>query len=151
MDPDHLKELYQEILLGHSRNPRNDEPLDPCTHTATGVNPLCGDKLTVYANKTEETVEEVSCHCEGCAICRASGSMMTQLTSGKSEAEIATITEEVKAMLTAEEEPQADIDSKGELAALLGVRKFPARIKCATLPWHALESALKGGSEATTE
>ncbi len=149
---DDLTELYQEIILSHHRNPRHDEVLDPCTHRASGFNPLCGDRLVVSVRKHDATLDEVACHCEGCAISRASGSIMTTMTAGKSEAEVAEMVAEIKALLTAEEEPEADLDTLGELAALVGVRKFPARIKCATLAWHALESALAGGDEdATTE
>ena len=149
---DDLTELYQEIILSHHRNPRHDAVLDPCSHQASGFNPLCGDRLVVTLRKPETTLDEVACHCEGCAISRASGSIMTTMTAGRSEQEVAEIIARVKRLLTAEEEPQADLDSLGELAALIGVRKFPARIKCATLAWHALESALAGGDgEASTE
>jgi nitrogen fixation NifU-like protein len=147
-----LTELYQEIILSHHRNPRHDEVLDPCSHQASGFNPLCGDRLVVTVRKQDATLDAVACHCEGCAISRASGSIMTTMTTGKSEAEVAETIAHVKQLLTAEEDPQADLDSEGELAALVGVRKFPARIKCATLAWHALESALvEGDAEATTE
>lgn len=145
-----LTELYQEIILGHHRNPRHDEVLDPCSHSASGFNPLCGDRLVVSIRKQGATLDEVACHCEGCAISRASGSMMTTMAAGKNEAEVAELIEEVKRLLTGEDEPDVDLDSQGELAALLGVRKFPARIKCATLAWHALESALAGGERAAT-
>ena len=149
---DDLTELYQEIILSHHRNPRHDEVLDPCSHQASGFNPLCGDRLVVTVRKHDATLDEVACHCEGCAISRASGSMMTTMTAGKSAAEVAEMIAGVKQLLTAEEEPEADLDTLGELAALVGVRKFPARIKCATLAWHALESALAGGeAEASTE
>jgi len=141
---DDLTELYQEIILSHHRRPRHDEVLDPCDHKATGFNPLCGDRLTVTVRKSDSVLDAVGCHCEGCAISRASGSIMTTMTSGKTEKEVAEMVAEVTRLLTAEEEPKVDLDTQGELAALIGVRKFPARVKCATLAWHALESALRG-------
>lgn len=147
-----LTELYQEIILSHHRRPKHDEILDPCSHSGTGFNPLCGDKLTVTVRKPGSVLDAVACHCEGCAISRASGSIMTKMTTGKSETEVAQIISEVKTLLTGEKDPVADLESQGELVALVGVRKFPARVKCATLAWHALESALNGTPDkASTE
>lgn len=146
-----LSDLYQEIILAHNKRPRNGEPLIPCTHQAEGFNPLCGDKLTVYLRKPDEQVNEIACKTEGCAISRASGSIMTTMIQGKTVNEIGKLIEETKVLLTGDEEPEIDLVQHGEMAALVGVRKFPARIKCATLAWHALESALKGDMEATTE
>ena len=146
-----LSDLYQEIILAHNKRPRNGEPLIPCTHQAEGFNPLCGDKLTVYIRKPDEQVNEIACKTEGCAISSASGSIMTTMIQGKTVNEIGKLIEETKALLTGDEEPEIDLVQHGEMAALVGVRKFPARVKCATLSWHALESALKGDMEATTE
>ena len=146
-----LSDLYQEIILAHNKRPRNGEPLIPCTHQAEGFNPLCGDKLTVYIRKPNEQVNEIACKTEGCAISSASGSIMTTMIQGKTITEIEKLIEETKALLTGDEEPEIDLVQHGEMAALVGVRKFPARVKCATLAWHALESALKGEVEATTE
>ncbi len=146
-----LSDLYQEIILAHNKRPRNGEPLIPCTHQAEGFNPLCGDKLTVYIRKSDEQVNEIACKTEGCAISSASGSIMTTMIQGKTITEIEKLIEETKALLTGDEEPEIDLVQHGEMAALVGVRKFPARVKCATLAWHALESALKGEVEATTE
>ena len=146
-----LSDLYQEIILAHNKRPRNGEPLIPCTHQAEGFNPLCGDKLTVYLRKPDEQVNEIACNTEGCAISRASGSIMTTMIQGKTVSEIEKQIEETKALLTGEEEPEIDLAQHGDMAALVGVRKFPARVKCATLAWHALESALRGEVEATTE
>ncbi|MDC0049869.1 SUF system NifU family Fe-S cluster assembly protein, partial [Verrucomicrobia bacterium] len=108
-------------------------------------------KLTVYLRKPDEQVDEIACNTEGCAISRASGSIMTSMVQGKTISEIETLIEETKALLTGDEEPEIDLAQHGDMAALVGVRKFPARIKCATLAWHALESALKGEVDATTE
>jgi len=146
-----LEDLYQEIILNHNRRPRNDGALDPHTHKADGYNPLCGDKLTVYVQKSGDNVEALSCDVQGCAISKASGSIMTTMVKGKTVAEIEKQVAEIQELLTSKEEPEVDLAVHGDLAALIGVRKFPARIKCATLAWHALESALREGGVTSTE
>ena len=146
-----LSDLYQEIILSHNKRPRNSDPLDPSTGQADGNNPLCGDKLTVHVRNTESLLEAVSCDTDGCAISRASGSIMTTMVEGKLITEVERLIEEIKLLLTGEDEPEVDLVQQGDMAALIGVRKFPARIKCATLAWHALEAALRGNDEASTE
>ncbi|MFT4546889.1 MAG: nitrogen fixation NifU-like protein [Verrucomicrobiales bacterium] len=146
-----LEDLYQEIILDHNRRPRNDGELDPCTHRAEGFNPLCGDKLTVYLRKPGEQIDEIACDCQGCAISRASASIMTTMIKGKAPSEIEKVVKGALDLLTADEEPEIDLAVQGDLAALIGVRKFPARIKCATLAWHALQEALHGGEQASSE
>ena len=146
-----LEELYQEIILNHNRRPRNSGELDPYTHKAEGFNPLCGDKLTVYLNKPGGALESVSCDCQGCAISTASGSIMTTMVEGSTIEEAEQLIADVQQMLTAKEDPVIDLAEQGDLAALIGVRKFPARIKCATLAWHALEAALRGSGTTTSE
>ncbi|MAP16970.1 MAG: SUF system NifU family Fe-S cluster assembly protein [Verrucomicrobiales bacterium] len=146
-----LSDLYQEIILSHNKRPRNSDPLDPSTGQADGNNPLCGDKLTVHVRNTESLLEAVSCDTDGCAISRASGSIMTTMVEGKLITEVERLIEETKLLLTGEDEPEVDLVQQGDMAALIGVRKFPARIKCATLAWHALEAALRGNDEASTE
>ncbi len=146
-----LSDLYQEIILSHNKRPRNSDPLDPSTGQADGNNPLCGDKLTVHVRNTQSLLEAVSCDTDGCAISRASGSIMTTMVEGKLITEVEKLIEETKLLLTGEDEPEVDLVQHGDMAALIGVRKFPARIKCATLAWHALEAALRGNHEATTE
>ena len=148
---DGLEDLYQEIILNHNRRPRNGGVLDPCTRCAEGFNPLCGDQLTVYVRTPEGKIDAVSCDCQGCAISTASGSIMTTMVTGKTVQEAEKLIAEVQDWLTAKEEPEVDLSIQGDLAALIGVRKFPARIKCATLAWHALEAALQGGENAATE
>lgn len=145
-----LEDLYQEIILDHNRRPRNEGALDPCTHHAEGFNPLCGDKLTVYLRKPGERLEAISCDCEGCAISRASASIMTTMVAGKTATEIGATVAGVLELLTGKDAPEVDLAVQGDLAALTGVRKFPARIKCATLAWHALEAALRDGGDAPT-
>jgi len=146
-----LSDLYQEIILSHNKRPRNSDPLDPSTGQADGNNPLCGDKLTVHVRNTQSLLEAVSCDTDGCAISRASGSIMTTMVEGKLITEVEKLIEETKLLLTGEDEPEVDLVQHGDMAALIGVRKFPARIKCATLAWHALEAALRGNDETTTE
>ena len=146
-----LSDLYQEIILSHNKRPRNSDPLDPSTGQADGNNPLCGDKLTVHVRNTQSLLEAVSCDTDGCAISRASGSIMTTMVEGKLITEVEKLIEKTNLLLTGEDEPEVDLVQHGDMAALIGVRKFPARIKCATLAWHALEAALRGNDEATTE
>jgi nitrogen fixation NifU-like protein len=146
-----LEDLYQEIILDHNRRPRNDGQLDPCTHQAEGFNPLCGDKLTVYLRKPGDLLDAISCDCQGCAISRASSSIMTTMVRGKQISEIEKTIARALELLTGEKEPEVDLAVHGDLAALVGVRKFPARIKCATLAWHALAAALRDGEQASSE
>ena len=142
---DDLTDLYQEIILSHNRRPRNEGVLDPCDCEAEGFNPLCGDRITVYVCKDDGgRLEKVQFLGEGCAISRASASIMTLQLEGTTVDEAHAKIAEISQLLTQEEEPEADLEALGDLTALLGVRQFPARIKCATLAWHALGSALRG-------
>ncbi len=142
---DDLTELYQEIILSHNRRPKNEGVLDPCDYQAEGYNPLCGDRITVYARRdADQRLRPVQFLGEGCAISRASASIMTVQLTGVTEPEAEAKIDEVVELLTGEEEPDADLEALGDLVALIGVRRFPARIKCATLAWHALRSALRG-------
>lgn len=139
---DHLQDLYQDIILSHNKRPRNEGQLDPHTGKAEGYNPLCGDKVTVFVNQCDDKIEAVKFIGEGCAISRASASIMTTLLTGLSVPEAKTEAQKFYHMLTAAEAPVLDFLEEGEVAALVGVRQFPARIKCATLAWHAFEDAL---------
>lgn len=143
MDDD-LEQLYQDIILGHNKRPRHEGELDPYTGKAEGFNPLCGDRITVFVNEAGGKIEKATFLGDGCAISRASASIMTTLLAGLSPEEAKTKAAEVYQLLTSAEEPNVDFLEMGDMAALVGVRKFPARIKCATLAWHALEDALKG-------
>ncbi len=147
MSDDHLSELYQEIILGHNRRPRNKGELNPFDGKGEGYNPTCGDEVTVFVRRTAggNPIECVHFTGEGCAISQASASIMTSAMSGKGDEEIRAEIRRVVGMLTAADDPESvELDEWGDLAALVGVRKFPARIKCATLAWHALEEALGG-------
>jgi nitrogen fixation NifU-like protein len=148
---DNLEDLYQEIILSHNKRPRNEGELTPHSHEAEGYNPLCGDRLKIFVRQNGPVVEAVQFTGEGCAISRASASIMTEAIKGLSGAELDAKIHEVVEMLTAKEDPTVDPFDLGELAALLGVRKVPARVKCATLAWHTLEAALKNETRISTE
>lgn len=148
---DDLSELYQEIIISHNKRPRNEGELDPCTGKAEGFNPLCGDQITVYLRERDGLIDEVTFSGQGCAISKASASMMTTAVKGLPRAEAEVKIKELAEMLTSKEEPDIDLESMDEINALVGVRKFPARIKCATLAWHALEAAMRDGDAVSTE
>ena len=143
-----LDDLYREVILDHNRAPRNFRRLSPCTHSAQGFNPLCGDKLTVYVDVDGERISDVAFEGSGCAISVASSSLMTEAIKGKTQAEARTLVEQMRTLLTGGE---ADAEALGKLIALGGVRQFPSRIKCANLAWHALRAALDGEQTARTE
>ncbi len=146
-----LQELYQEIILDHNKRPRNFHQLEDATHFAQGHNPLCGDELTIYLHLSDGTIEDVSFQGEGCAISKASASLMTLQVKGKSIADARGEIARLVNMMTAPEEPQIDFVEMGDLASLSGIRLFPVRVKCATLAWHALEAAIEGKGEVSTE
>ena len=140
-----LKELYRDVILDHNKRPRNFGPLAPADASADGHNPLCGDRLTVYLQLDDGRVRDVHFDGKGCAISVASASLMTEAVKGKDRGEIARLFADVHATLTGTmAEPPASL---GKLAALAGVRDFPARVKCASLCWHTLEAALHQQSE----
>ena len=147
---DDLHDLYQDIILDHNKRPRHCGVLSGYTHTAAGYNPLCGDKVDVFLIVQDERIETVQFEAACCAICKASASMMTEALIGKSLAEAAAAFKRVGELLSTEQEVDADLSVDGEIAALAGVRKFPARIKCATLPWHTYIAALKADAELGT-
>lgn len=152
MDDD-LDDLYQEIILSHNKRPRNRGELEPHSCEAEGHNPLCGDRIRVFVREGADgkQVEAVSFTGEGCAISVASASIMTEAVKNRSRAEVDAKIAEALQLLTDRTAPPADLMTLGDLAALAGVRKFPPRVKCATLAWHTLESALKGGGSVNTE
>ena len=146
---DELHDLYQEIILDHNKRPRHYGALAHATHSAEGYNPLCGDKIEVFLRIDDDRIADIRFECASCAICKASASIMTVALDGKSLDEAESTRSEVERILTTDTE--ATLDTQGELAALAGVRKFPARIKCATLPWHTYQAALRGEEKAVTE
>lgn len=146
-----LRDLYQEVILDHNRRPRNWGAIERPDRAAEGYNPLCGDKLRLTLRMDEDRIAEVKFECVGCAISKASASMMTDLVKGKTIAEADALVAKLQAMVTAPiDAPDADA-ALGKLAVLSGVREFPARVKCATLAWHTLRSALEGKGAASTE
>jgi nitrogen fixation NifU-like protein len=136
----HLTDLYRDVILDHNRRPRNFGPLDAATATIEGFNPLCGDRLTLRLRLDGQQIGEIRFEGEGCAISTASASLMTEAVKGKSRDEALALFERVHRLLTDDAAP-VDEDL-GKLAALSGVREFPARVKCASLCWHTLASAL---------
>lgn len=145
-----LRELYQEVILDHNRRPRNRrKPTGPARH-AEGHNPLCGDNVTVYIQTEGGRVTDVSFEGQGCAISTASASLMTEAVVGKTLGEAEEVFKSFQSMVTETGEGTARPEL-GDLEVLAGVREYPVRIKCATLPWHTLQAALRGGGEVTTE
>lgn len=144
-----LRELYQEVVLDHGRNPRRFGRLEGPARSARGNNPLCGDRFTVYADVRDGRIEDLRFEGKGCAISTASASLMAEAVAGRSEAEARELAGRFRAMVTGKADPDPAL---GKLAALSGVREFPVRVKCATLPWHTLLAALDGREhEVTTE
>jgi nitrogen fixation protein NifU and related proteins len=144
-----LRELYQEVILDHSRRPRNTGTL-PAARKAAGDNPLCGDRLTVYVDVADDTVREVRFEGSGCAISTASASLMTEAVRGRSLADAQALFERFHAAVTSETDTELDVDALGKLAVLTGVRQYPMRVKCASLAWHTLCAALSGAAEPVT-
>ena len=146
-----LSELYQQVILDHNKKPRNFRKLETANHSAEGFNPLCGDQLTVYLNLEGDTVKEVGFEGSGCAISKAAASMMTQAVKGKSKEQAENLFQEFHSMVTGELNEEADENSLGNLKIFAGVREFPVRVKCATLPWHTLHAALNKEAQVSTE
>lgn len=140
MIADDLRDLYQEVILDHNRRPRNFGPLADANRTAEGHNPLCGDRVTVYARVEGGRIQDLSFQGSGCAISTASASLMTEALKGKTVAEARHLFEGFHDLVT--KGTEMDAASLGKLAALAGVREFPIRVKCATLAWHALQAAM---------
>ncbi len=137
-----LKDLYQEVIVDHNRNPRNFGKLDNADKKLEGFNPLCGDRLTLYLKINNDQIDDITFDGAGCAISVASASLMTDAMKGKSIEEAESIFNEFHELVTNEDE--IDFDKMGKLAVLAGVRNYPTRVKCATLCWHTLNSALHG-------
>jgi nitrogen fixation protein NifU and related proteins len=135
-----LNDLYRDVILDHNRKPRNFGVLEPADATVEGFNPLCGDRLTVRLKMDGEQISDIRFEGQGCAISTASASLMTEAVKGKSRAEALGLFDRVHHLLT---DDAASSDELGKLAALSGVREYPARVKCASLCWHTLVSALK--------
>jgi nitrogen fixation NifU-like protein len=137
-----LTDLYQEFILDHNRSPRNFGPLEPADRSAHGHNPLCGDKLTVYLGLDGDTIRDVRFEGSGCAISKASASLMTEAVKGQTVSQALALFDRMHALLTTPIERAVDAESYGKLAVLSGVREFPMRVKCASLSWHTLKAAI---------
>jgi nitrogen fixation protein NifU and related proteins len=146
-----LNDLYQEVILEHNKNPRNFREIPDADSTADGNNPLCGDALRVYVDMEGDTVRDVSFKGSGCAISKASASMMTQVVKGKSKGEAEVLFDEFHRMVLGEMDEEEEENHLGKLKIFAGVREFPARVKCASLSWHTLNAALHGEETVSTE
>lgn len=147
-----LKQLYQELILDHNKNPRNFRVMNPNDRESVGHNPLCGDKLILYVKLSDDgRIDDVSFVGEGCAISKASASMMTSAVKGTTVVEARALYKEFHDMSTGLLNIDKEPHHLGKLAVFAGVRDLPARVKCATLPWHTLNAALQGEQKITTE
>lgn len=146
-----LNDLYQEVILEHNKNPRNFREISDADQYADGKNPLCGDALRVYISLDGDTVTDVAFKGSGCAISKASASMMTQAVKGKTKDEAHAIFDEFHRMVTGDLDIETDDNELGKLKIFSGVLEFPARVKCASLSWHTLNAALKGEDVVSTE
>ena len=146
-----LQDLYQQVILDHNQRPRNFHALAGGAVRAEGHNPLCGDRLTLWVDRAGGRLADVGFVGTGCAISKASASMMTEAVKGKSEAEAQSLFELFHGLVTGEQPVDADDPRLGKLVVFAGVRDYPVRVKCATLAWHTLRAALSGGESVSTE
>ena len=144
-----LTDLYQEVILDHNRRPRNFHALANASHRAEGYNPLCGDRLTLYLSVSEGVITEAAFEGAGCAISKASASMMTETLKGKTLAEADALFQRFHRMVTTP--PDQSVEDLGKLSVLAGVREFPVRVKCASLAWHTLKAAMSNEQRTSTE
>jgi nitrogen fixation protein NifU and related proteins len=143
-----LRDLYQEVILDHNRRPRNFRVMEDANHRADGHNPLCGDRVTVFVRLAGDCIEDVSFQGHGCAISKASASLMTDSVKGHSLGEVEALFQDFQSMVTAPPDTDVEADGLGKLVVFAGVREFPSRVKCASLAWHALRAAVRGKGEA---
>ena len=142
-----LRDLYQEVILEHSKAPRNYRELKGSDRKAEGFNPLCGDRFTVYVQMEGDSIREITFQGSGCAISKASASMMTQSLKGKTKTEADELFHRFHKVVTGQAPTNGDQPELGKLTVFSGVSEFPARVKCATLAWHTLQAALEGTQE----
>ena len=138
-----LKELYQQVILDHNKNPRNFRKMEKANHFAEGYNPLCGDKLNIYVELEDGKIKDISFQGSGCAISKASASLMSSMVKGLPVEEAEMLFEKFQAVITGRITEEEDIDKLGKLAVFAGVREFPSRVKCASLAWHTMVAAFK--------
>ncbi len=148
----HKHELYQQVILEHNKNPRNFKKLDPASHKAEGYNPLCGDHLTVYLNVDKAgVISDISFEGSGCAISKASASMMTASLKHKSVQEAKKIFEQFHKLIIGKLNPEKDANDLGKLTIFSGIWQYPARVKCASLSWHTMNGAINNEKTISTE
>ena len=145
-----LKELYQEIILDHNRNPRNFKKMEDASCSVDGYNPLCGDHYTIYLKLDNGVITEISFQGSGCAISKASASVMSTVLKGKTRAEAEILFESFHHLVRGENENGKSAEELGKLAAFAGVSEFPARVKCAILPWHTMKNAMEEKRETVS-
>ena len=145
-----LQDLYQDIIMDHNRRPRNFGPVDQPTHKKEGYNPLCGDQIEIELKILDAIVLDVGFTGVGCAISKSSASMMTEEIKGKELEVVESMFEQFRRMITSNDQMDLDADLLGDLEILQGVSRYPARIKCATLAWHTLHSAIEGDENTVT-
>ena len=145
-----LRELYQEVILSHSKRPRNFREIDSPTRHAEGFNPLCGDRISVYLTIDGNMITDVSFTGSGCAICTSSASMMTESLKGKTLDQARHTFDRFRDLVTGSSDPDHEADGLEKLTVFSGVREFPIRVKCATLPWHTLKQAMENKQEAVS-
>lgn len=145
-----LRELYQEVILDHNKKPRNFHKMEDANHCAEGYNPLCGDQLQVFVKTDGDKIQDISFEGHGCAISTASASLMTSSLKGKSTGEALNLFDKFHHMVTGEVGTEPDPDL-GKLSVFAGVCEFPSRVKCASLAWHTMKSALTSGGTVSTE
>ncbi|MGH9839133.1 MAG: Fe-S cluster assembly sulfur transfer protein SufU [Blastocatellia bacterium] len=142
-----INELYQQVILDHNKKPRNFKRLENASRQQEGYNPLCGDQLTLYLNVEDDVIKDVGFQGQGCAISKASASMMTTAVKGKTKEEAEALFDEFHRMVKGDLDTETQPHHLGRLTILAGVREFPARVKCASLSWHTLRAALEGKDE----
>lgn len=144
-----LRDLYQEVIFDHNRNPRNFRVIENADRQVEGFNPLCGDHLTLYLKMDGDVIVDASFQGSGCAISTASVSLMTEIVKGKTKQEAESLFKQFHEMTTGKDE-NVRLEALGKLAVLAGVREYPARVKCATLAWHTLDAALKNEKKSVS-
>ena len=145
-----IQELYQQVILDHNKHPRNFGEMGHATHSAEGFNPLCGDHIDIFLDVNNGIINDVTFHGSGCAISKASASIMTTILKGKTVEEAKELFTKFHDVVTSETDSEQDLIDLGKLAVFCGVREFPARVKCASLAWHTMMNALEGKKEAAT-
>ncbi len=147
---DELRELYQQVILDHNKSPRNFRVIEHANHYAEGYNPLCGDRIDVFLDVEEGVVKDISFQGSGCAISKASASLMSSMVKGKPVEEAEKLFEKFRDLITGKLNGDPDPEELGKLAVFAGVRDFPARVKCASLAWHTMINALKEEKDVVT-